>query len=129
RATCLSPFRAKSYSLAGGALLLGRHLERALRLGHRDQGWIKLHERLVDSGVLGMAFLTDRVGRQGLGGRLGSVEAEERPFGGRESFLVFQVNLEPGQSILKTASLVDRCLARREANFERHHGLVGPGTG
>src|SRR5436305_12384948 len=107
---------------AEGALLLGRRLESALRFGRRDQGRIKLYERLVDGGILGVTLLADRVGRQRLGGRLGAVEAEERPLGGRESRLVLQVNLDPGQSLLETPALVDRSFARRVANFERQHG-------
>src|SRR5260370_16029742 len=41
-------------------LFLARRLECAFGLGYRDQSWIKLHERLVDGAIHGMAGLAIR---------------------------------------------------------------------
>src|SRR5258708_38494880 len=65
-------------------LFLARRLECAFGLGYRDQRWIKLHERLVDGAIHGMAGLAIRVRRHRLGAGPPSGQIKKHPLCCRE---------------------------------------------
>ena len=95
--------------------------------GDFEQRRIKLHERIINGAIAGMAGLTlGGCGRRRFGRLFVTAKGEEPPFRFRKSAFIFDLGFDGDEVSLKMSILIDRTLSLRGADFQDEHCLIWP---